>query len=253
MNRPTSKTGALQDVTRKEGVSVERLSKRVYETILTDIVRGLYVEGDRLPTETTFAEQFGVSRPVVREALAQLRDDGLIQARRGSGSYVRRRPSSAVLRFAPLGSIADIQRCFEFRAAIEPPAAGLAAQRRDKDQLDRLSNALEALNAVVISGDVGVDADFAFHRAVAAASGNAFFETTLVSLEEVAKSAISVNRNLSLRDPKQRLALVQKEHERVFEEIRAGRPHGAEDAMRRHIEGARRRVFEGEKAPPDQS
>ena len=62
MDRPTSKAEALQDVARKEGGAVERLSKRVYETILTDIVRGIYVEGDRLPTETTFAEQFGVSR-----------------------------------------------------------------------------------------------------------------------------------------------------------------------------------------------
>lgn len=227
----------------------ERLSKKVYEAVLTDIVHGTHAEGDRLPTELVLAKRFAVSRPVVREALAQLRDDGLIQVRRGSGSYVLHRPNSAVLRFAPLGSISDIQRCFEFRAAIEPAAAALAAHRRNKADLKKLSDALAELDGAVTSGLVGEEADFAFHMAVAEATGNTFFVTTLSSLEEAAKLAISVNRNLSLLAPQERLALVQREHERVFEEIRDGHPEGAKAAMRQHIEGARRRVFEGEASP----
>ena len=230
-----------------DGFQRQRLSKHVYETILTEIVRGVFAEGDRLPTESALAERFSVSRPVVREALAQLRDDGLIQVRRGSGSYVKQQPNSAVLQFAPLGSIADIQRCFEFRAAIEPAAAALAASRRSEAELETLKAALDALDAAVKSGDLGTEADFAFHRAVAEASGNPFFETTLLSLEDATASAISVNRNLSLLAPHERLSLVQKEHERVFEEIEARNAKGAEDAMRAHIEGARQRVFEGER------
>ncbi len=218
----------------------------MYEGVLSEIMRGVYAEGDRLPTETALAEQFSVSRPVVREALAQLRDDGVIVIRRGSGSYVQKRPNAAVLRFAPLGSIADIQRCFEFRTAIEPAAAALAAVRRGRAEMTALREALDALDAAVASGALGTDADFAFHRAVAAASRNGFFETTLNSLEGAITSAIAVNRNLSLLDPQERLALVQREHERVFEEIEAGRADGAEKAMRLHIEGARRRIFEGE-------
>ena len=164
------------------------------------------------------------------------------------------RPNSAVLQFAPLGSVADIQRCFEFRAAIEPAAAALAAQRRDEAQLERLKEALEALDDAVLSGSVGADADFAFHRAIAEASGNSFFETTLTSLEDVVRSAISVNRNLSLLDPQARLALVQREHERIFEEIRSGDTAGGPAAaMKAHIEGARRRVFEGERSIQPQS
>lgn len=223
-----------------------RLSNRVYEAILAEIMGGKYREGDRLPTETALAEQFSVSRPVIREALAQLRDDGLIHARQGSGSYVQKRPNTAFLQFAPLGSIADMQRCFEFRAAIEPKAAGLAAIRRSSDDLKSLNVALQALDAAVTSGVIGTELDFAFHRAVAAASGNSFFEVTLSSLEDAISSAISVNRNLSLLDPQARLALVQREHERVFEQIKAGDATGAETAMRHHIDSARRRVFDGE-------
>jgi DNA-binding FadR family transcriptional regulator len=242
--RPAKAVGVQKPSNRLHS---ERLSKHVYETILTEIVRGVFAEGDRLPTESALAERFSVSRPVVREALAQLRDDGLIQVRRGSGSYVLQQPSSAMLQFAPLGSIADIQRCFEFRAAIEPAAAALAANRRSDAELAALKAALEALDAAVNAGDLGTEADFAFHRAVAEASGNPFFETTLSSLEEATASAISVNRNLSLLSPHERLLLVQKEHEQVFEEIRTRNAKGAEDAMRAHIEGARRRVFEGER------
>lgn len=245
-HKPASIQPLTPPQSRRDHSGKERLSARIYEEILNDIMGGAYSEGDRLPTETALADRFEVSRPVVREALAQLRDDGLIQVRRGSGSYVQKRPNAAVLQFAPLGSIADIQRCFEFRAAIEPAAAHLAAMRRGPAELQALHDGLAALEAAVAGRAVGTEADFAFHRAVAEASGNAFFVTTLASLEDAVTSAMSVNRNLSLLDPKARLAVVQREHEEVYEEILAGRCEGAERAMRRHIEGARRRIFEGE-------
>lgn len=226
--------------------NVRRLSDRVYEALLDEIMRDVYAVGQRLPTETSLAERFSVSRPVIREAMAQLRDDGLIQVRRGSGSYLVKRPNTAVLEYAPIGSIADIQRSFEFRAAIEPAAASLAAARRSAQDIETLHLALDALANAVTSGALGAEVDFAFHRAVAAASGNGFFEVTLNSLQETVTSAISVNRHLSLLDPRERLALVQREHERVFHEIEAGRPEDAREAMRQHIDGARRRVFEGD-------
>jgi DNA-binding FadR family transcriptional regulator len=233
-------------VQKRDRTGQGRLSGRVYEAILADIMGGRYAEGERLPTETALAKQFSVSRPVVREALAQLRDDGLLQVRQGSGSYVQKRPNTAFLQFAPLGSIADMQRCFEFRAALEPKAAALAAVRRSKADLATLREALDALARAVESGVIGTDLDFAFHKAVASASGNSFFEVTLSSLEEAISSAIAVNRNLSLLDPQTRLALVQREHESVFEAIEAGDGDAAATAMRRHIENARRRVFDGD-------
>ncbi|MEC7963679.1 MAG: GntR family transcriptional regulator, partial [Pseudomonadota bacterium] len=106
------------------------LSDRVYETVLSKIMDGEFPVGSKLPTEHALCEQFGVSRPVLRQALKQLREDDVIVSRQGSGSFVRRRPETGVLDFAPVGSIADIQRTFEFRSAIEGEAAYLAATRR---------------------------------------------------------------------------------------------------------------------------
>ena len=96
----------------------------------------------RLPSETELARRFGASRPVVREALARLREDGVIVSRQGSGSYVKRRPDPAVLRFVPVGSIADVQRCFEFRAGLEGAAAALAAERWEDADIAEIRRAL---------------------------------------------------------------------------------------------------------------
>jgi len=222
-----------------------KLSDQIYELVLNSIVEGSYPESSKLPTETELARRFGVSRPVIREALARLRDDGLIQSRKGAGSFVRRRPDEAVLRFSPVGSIADIQRCFEFRVALEPHAAQLAAERRDENSLRRIAQALASLDKAVETGSLGVDADFEFHLAVALASENRFFLTTFTSLQEPARTGMSINRNLSLLNPAERLGLVQLEHVAVYEAIRLGLADEAREAMLRHIENARRRVFEG--------
>jgi DNA-binding FadR family transcriptional regulator len=86
-------------------------SSAIYHQIVELIVTGEFAVNNRLPSEIELARRFGASRPVVREALARLRDDGIVVSRQGSGSYVKQRPDMAVLHFAPFGSIADIQRC----------------------------------------------------------------------------------------------------------------------------------------------
>ena len=92
------------------------------------------------------ALRLGASRPVVREALARLREDGVIVSRQGSGSYVRRRPDLAILRFVPVGSIADVQRGFEFRVGLEGAAAALAAERWEEADIAEIRRALTALD-----------------------------------------------------------------------------------------------------------
>src|SRR5918996_3117709 len=122
---------------------VAKRSAAIYDGIVGLIVSGEFAENARLPSEVELARRFGASRPVVREALARLRDDGLVISRQGSGSYVTRRPDDAVLRFVPVESIADIQRCFEFRVGLEGVAAALAAARWQDEDLADIQAALE--------------------------------------------------------------------------------------------------------------
>lgn len=229
----------------RELLSQFKLSDQVYQQLFEMIVSGEMPVDARLPSEAVLTARFGVSRPIVREALARLREDGLIASRQGSGSYVLRRPDQATVGFGPLNSIADIQRCYEFRAALEGPAAALAAQRRQPDDIDNLRAALQRLSSAVETGAVGVEADFEFHMSVVRASKNRFFLTTVESLSPQIGFGIRLARSLSLK-VEERLSAVQAEHTAVFEAIVAGDRDAAEQAMVTHIQNARRRVFEGQ-------
>jgi DNA-binding FadR family transcriptional regulator len=182
---------------------------------------------------------------VIREALARLRDDGLIVSRQGSGSYVRQRPDTAVLRFVPVGSIADIQRCFEFRVGLEGAAAALAAERREVDDLAAIRDAYEALEACIRTGELGVNADARFHESIARATHNHYYVSVQVSLQPHIAFGMNLTRNLSLLRSEARLRLVQDEHAAILAAIEARDPASARAAMETHIENARRRMFEG--------
>lgn len=220
------------------------LSNIVYERILTMIVNDELSVGSKLPTEHVLSERMAVSRPVLRQALKQLREDGVIVSRRGSGSYVTRKPESAVMEFAPTGSIADIQKSFEFRAAIESEAAFLAAERRTERDLKRISSLLDELDLCTQNGTLGTDVDEEFHEAICQASGNSYFVTARASIKQNILTGMNLTRNLSLTKPKARLETVQAEHYAILDGLRRRDKEAARAAMRTHLEKARIRVFE---------
>jgi DNA-binding FadR family transcriptional regulator len=224
------------------------LGDKLYEQIAKLIIEGTFAEGAKLPTEAEFCRRLRASRPVLREALARLRAEHVITSRRGSGSYVQRLPAAPRMRFAPLGSLAELDRWYEFRQAIESEAAYLAARRRDAAALTRIRRALHAYDRAIAGGRGSDDADFAFHMAVAEASMNAFFVETVASVRNQMMFSISLARSLTWLKPEAGRRKVRAEHAAVFEAIRARNPERARDAMRRHIDNVRTRVFEGRPA-----
>jgi GntR family transcriptional repressor for pyruvate dehydrogenase complex len=219
-------------------------SAGIYQHIFEIIIAGEFPVNARLPSETELAQRFGASRPVVREALARLRDDGIIVSRQGSGSYVKRRPDIAVLRFVPVSSIADIQRCFEFRHGLEGVAAALAAERWEDTDLAEIRAAFDALEASTKDFKLGVDADERFHLAIAKATHNAYHVSVQSSLQPHIVFGMSLTRNLSLLRTQERLREVQDEHRAIMDAIAARDPQAARNAMQAHIDNARRRMFE---------
>jgi DNA-binding FadR family transcriptional regulator len=217
----------------------------IYDGIVSAIVSGEFAESSRLPSEIDLSHRFGVSRPVVREALARLRDDGLIVSRQGSGSYVTKRPDDAVLRFVPVGSIADIQRCFEFRVGLEGAAAALAAERWKNDDLADIRSAYEVLETCIRTGQLGVDADARFHQSIARATHNHYHVSVQLTLQAHIALGMNLTRNLSMLRTDARLRLVQDEHRAILTAIEARDNAAARIAMETHIENARRRMFEG--------
>ncbi|VFR24910.1 Transcriptional regulator, GntR family [plant metagenome] len=222
---------------------VKKYSDQIYEEIMARIVSGALPEGERLPAESEMAETFGVSRPVIREALARLRADGVIVSRHGSGSYVQRKPAVDFLQLAPIGGVADLLRAYEYRVALEGEVAWLAAERRTETDLRLLSAALKDMRAAMDERRVGAEADLRFHRAIAAATKNPLFEFSMQALSEYIAEGVALTRKLSLKVGRARLELVQAEHERIYQAVRAHDSAGAREAMRSHIDNARLRML----------
>ncbi len=222
------------------------LADRVYDHLVEQIASGAYAPEARLPTEHELADFFDVSRPIVRDALSRLREDGLIYSRQGSGSYVRaRRKELRPLGYARVETVADIQRCYEFRITIEPDAAFLAARRRNAEATEVIKRALDEMGDATRLKKHRAEADFAFHLAIAEAANNHYYSTSLSALKEHIAVGMKLH-GISLMGPTPSLAHVFEEHEAIFAAIKNGEAETARDLMKRHLEGSRDRMFEGQ-------
>jgi DNA-binding FadR family transcriptional regulator len=210
----------------------------VVARIAGEIRSGRLEPGSRLPTEHKLMAALGVSRTVVREAVAALRADGLVTTRQGSGAFVATDASRVPFRIDPegLSSIEDVLEVMELRLAIEVEAAARAAERITPEKLAPIRGALRAIEDAIGKGDGAVNEDFAFHRAIAEASGNARFAELLEFLGRhvIPRQSIRVSVS-SATEQRQYLASIQKEHGRIYETIRDGDPAEARKAMRTHL------------------
>ena len=138
---------------------------RVAAGITAEIAAGRLREGDRIPTEMVLSARFGVSRSVVREAIAGLRSDGVVRSRQGAGTYVVSPKETATLRIdADLTSDRVVFRnVFEMRAILEIKGAALAALRADDEHRARITEAFERMRNAAAWPDEGVTADLDFH------------------------------------------------------------------------------------------
>jgi GntR family transcriptional repressor for pyruvate dehydrogenase complex len=220
------------------------LAERIYHLLHGRIGNGDYPPNQKLPPEKALSEEFGVSRPVIRAALERLRDQGLIQSRQGAGSYVRQ-VKSAPLGFARVETIADIQRCYEFRICIETTAAALAADRRDPAAVAEIETALSLMDAATNSVTHREDADFAFHLAISKAANNQYFEASMRALRDHIYVGMKMHGQSLMSDGATGLREVFQEHSAIFKAIRDGKPETAEALMRKHLTHSRERLFGG--------
>ena len=164
------------------------LADEAHRQLLLQLEMNLWRAGDKLPPETALAASLGVSRPVIREALARLKADGRIESRQGAGAFVADRSKISVFRMAdrraPLlagnatvqdADAADIAErdMLELRQIVESGAAELAAARRTPDEITAIRAAVDAMDRAIAARVDGSDVDDAFHNAIAAATRNA--------------------------------------------------------------------------------
>ncbi len=238
-------TGRTTRQTPDDGrlVRAPSLPEELARQLQSWIVEGRFQPGDRLPSEAELTRRFGVSRPVLREAMAQLRAQGWVHARQGSGVFVAEDPGGEVFRLATpdVRDKDELRHILELLLAFEGQATALAAARRSEPQLAAIEAALHAMARAIDEGASGIAEDLAFHARIVEASANPLFVTFQGFLEHRCRKLIRTARENTARF--EGLAHhVHAEHEAIFRAIRDRDAPAARAAAETHLENAAARL-----------
>ncbi|PVE25756.1 FadR family transcriptional regulator [Microvirga sp. KLBC 81] len=218
---------------------VETVSDQLRRSILSGDLR----PGDKLPSEAGLTQQYDVSRTVVREAIASLRADGLVEARHGVGVFVRTPPAQPALPFQSIepSKISSIIEMLELRMGVETEAAGLAATRRSPAQEEAIWERYDDLSRLIASGQPTTAADFAFHLAIADAANNPRFREFLEMMGRPMIPRAQLEDSNPEPTPADYLKQLQAEHKQIAEAISVGDEEGARQAIRTHLKHGQER------------
>lgn len=220
-----------------------RLSDDIVERLEGMILEGTLKSGERLPAERALAEQFGVSRPSLREAIQKLAAKGLLVSRQGGGNYVVESLGSTfsdpLLQL--LESNPEAQRdLLEFRHTLEASCAYYAALRATDVDRERLTAAFEALqdcysrHEEVSRAEEGA-ADARFHLAIAEASHNAVLLHTIRGLFDLLKRNVVTNIGGMYKQRSETRDMLISQHRELYQAIMDGHAEQAREVSSRHI------------------
>jgi len=228
----------------------QKLSERIAGSLRQDFLSGQIVLGQKLPTESQLASTFDVSRTVIREAIAALVADGLLETRQGAGIFVighhgHQPLGGPILRQDRSSNISHALNVLEVRIALETESAALAAARRNASQEAQIQESFFEFDRLLKLGKPTGQADFAFHRSIAEATNNPFYVEVLDALGE-RTIPCDVNSPYATEDVLSfgYQAGLQKEHLAILNAISASDAAGARDAMRAHLSASQERYRE---------
>jgi GntR family transcriptional regulator, transcriptional repressor for pyruvate dehydrogenase complex len=235
---PTEQPSAFRPLSAPRSLTHELVAR-----LTADITSGKLPPGSQLPTEQEMIKVTGVSRTVVREAVAALRAEGLVLTRQGVGAFVANvaRPPFRI-DLDGLRSLREVLDVMELRTGIEVEAAGLAAERAAQSHIRKIEEAYGAIDRAIAQGKSAVDEDFAFHCSIAGATGNPQFLRFLDYLGRhiIPRQSIRMTSR-RVTDSASYLRKIQKEHREILDAIRGSAPIQARAAMRRHLLKSRTR------------
>ena len=215
-----------------------KLADMVIDALRKRILTGEFSPGEKLPTESKLTVHYGVSRTVIREAIAALAADGLVQARQGAGVYVMVQASTAFASISGERSnkISVALNVLEVRMGIEIESAGLAAERRSTSQLAAIQECWNEFGRLLTQGTPTGKTDFAFHRTIAAATNNPFYLEVLDALgsRTIPCDVASPWGTESVLTHEYQVGL-HEEHRLILTSIASRDADGAREAVREHL------------------
>jgi GntR family transcriptional repressor for pyruvate dehydrogenase complex len=211
-----------------------RLYEQIVHQIEESILKGTLKTGDQLPAERELAQQFGVSRTAVREAIKALSEKGLVEAYSGRGTFITNGTTQAIRQSLDLmmkiGQLEGTNHLAEVRAILEPEIAALAATRAEEQHLVSMREAVAVMDRSLQDPDAYIEADLDFHLSLAEAAANPLILSLLDSIVAL------------LREQRLRIFKVaggpqrgQFHHKRILEAIEKRNPENAREEMRAHL------------------
>ncbi len=219
------------------------LSQDIYQRVSKAISDGEWLPGERLPSEEALSKRYGVSRPVLRQALAQLRAESRLMSRKGAGHYVCEVNDGHAYDFGALRNVPDVRHFLNFRAIVESEIAADVAEQANPQVLKDLREKMAALEASMARGGPSITEDIAFHLALARGCRNRFLRSALESLTDQMDVATRMNRDLAPSPLPERFRQIASEHRAVVDAIEAGDPQAARQAMHAHLTAGIQRLF----------
>ena len=219
-------------------VQALRLYEQIVQQIEDSILKGDLKGGEQLPAERDLAQQFGVSRTAVREAMKTLREKGLVEAYAGRGTFVTngtaRSMRQTLDRMMRSGPSEGAVHLVEVREILEPEIAALAAQRSDEDARSAMRESIAAMDVARHDAQAFIEGDLDFHLALAEAAGNPLILSLIDSIVGL------------LREQRMRTYYVdggpergQYHHKRILEAVEHRDPQSAREAMCAHLRQVR--------------
>lgn len=222
----------------------KNLTEKVINNIKARVNEGELKPGDKLPTEPKMIEQFGVSRTVIREAIASLKADGLVEPKHGVGVFIRapQKPEHELsLLTQHTDKLSGTIEALELRMAVEIESAALAAVRCSPAQEADICDCFYAYESKIQKGENTEKEDFDFHVAIATATNNQHFVEflTLLGQKTIPRARLREEAGLA-RDPELEKQL-NAEHKEILDAIVERNPDRAREAMRKHLAGGSNR------------
>ncbi|WP_299744725.1 FadR/GntR family transcriptional regulator [uncultured Rossellomorea sp.] len=218
-------------------IKPRKIYEEVAEVLIDMIKSGQLKSGDKLDSVQQLAENFQVGRSAVREALSALRAMGLVEMHQGEGTYVREFDSSMLslpIYIAALMKKDDVKQLLEVRRILEIGAVEAAASRRTDEQLKEIKTALDQMHSAS-DEELGEEADFRFHMAIAKASQNELLTGLMNNVSEMMVTTMRETRRLWLYSKKSTLDRLYQEHQNIYEAIEAKDGQKAQQLMLHHL------------------
>lgn len=217
-----------------------RLADTVSDAIAAALFDGRIAPGEPLPPEGEIAREFGVSKPIAREALRQLTSAGLISTQQGKVARAKAlngEPLERIYGYAVRSSLTRLREANEMRRVIETGIARLAAQRREKAGMAAMQRGLEEMVSGLGDPAAFTEADILFHLGLAMATGNSMIRVQMEGLRSVQREVSELFSQRSNRTPSDWNATI-KRHQAIYDAIAAGDADLAEQRIVKHFEAA---------------